>query len=144
MLFSKESSASCNCIDFFNKIKNILYCLTKNFRTKNWVEASIFVKKKALINFFKMTILIFQFNWRALMIMKFIWIKNVNLIMTKRWTFRVTKFFNSRIRLRIFFKCFWMRFCSKIFNFSNHFSRNNQLFRQNHQIRRCSKFVWCQ
>ena len=141
MLFSRESSANCNCICFFNEIKNILYCLTKNFRTKNWVEASIFVNKEALIIFFKMTTLIFQFNWRALMIMRFIWIMNVNLIMTRRWTFRAIKSFNFRIRLRIFFKCFRMRLCSKIINFLIHFRKNIRFL---HRDRRFLKLIWYQ
>ena len=118
---SINSLTNFNYINCANEIKKILYCLTYLFFIYNIIETSISIKYLTFINSKLITILIFQFNCRSLLIIKtLISEKKINLIVTKREVFCDEKFFNSRIFLRnVFNFCFQTRCCSKTFNFSN-------------------------
>ena len=107
-------------IILINFIVNNLCNFTKLISIINSTKTSISMNNKIFMKLCLIAILIFQFNWLVLMILKTFFLNCEKVIVTTTKRKMFFEIFNSWIFLRTFLSfCFRTRRCSKTFNFSN-------------------------
>ena len=109
--------ASRNFIDFDKIIMRNLWCLTKLKLTNSITKTFVSIIKETLRTLLIVYILIMKFNCRSLTKKTmFVWKKKKNIVTRCEST---TWLFDWLIRFCVFLRSFWVRFFSKIINFSS-------------------------